>query len=199
MTISSSLLIGFIGVALVAYLIPGPDWLMVMRGATDGAWNGVRTGLGTQGGLLVHGLLATVGVSALIAAAPAALIVIQILGALYLLYLGITGIRARTDEHATTHVGWRQALLTNLTNPKVIVFFAAVAPQFIDRDRTVWPQMLTLTVVDVLIGVVWWCALAAILTPIVTKIGTRRITTVASAALALVAIGLLIYTATEYA
>ena len=198
MTVDGSSLVGFIGVALVAYLIPGPDWLMVMRGATDGAWNGVRTGVGTQGGLLVHGLLATVGVSALIAAAPAALVAIQVVGALYLLYLGVSGIRSGAADDTVTHVGWRHALVTNLTNPKVIVFFVAVAPQFVDSTRPVWPQMLTLTVVDVALGILWWSVLAAVLTPIVTRIGTRRITTAASAALIAVAIGLLIYTAAEH-
>lgn len=85
---NTSLLLGFIGVAGIAYLIPGPDWMMVMHGATDGVWNGVRTGLGSQAGLLVHGALATVGVSALIAAAPAALVTLQAIGAIYLIYLG---------------------------------------------------------------------------------------------------------------
>lgn len=183
---------------MVAYMIPGPDWLMVMRGSTAGAWNGIRTGLGTQGGLLIHGVLATVGVSALIAAAPAALTAIQILGALYLLYLGVSGIRAVASTDEVSAVGWRQALLTNLTNPKVIVFFAAVAPQFVAPDRPVWPQMLTLTIVDVVLGVAWWTLLAFVLTPVVARIGTHRITIGASAGLAIVAIGLLIYTAVEH-
>jgi threonine/homoserine/homoserine lactone efflux protein len=194
----ASLLLGFIGVAVIAYLIPGPDWLMVMRGATDGAWNGVRTGLGTQAGLLLHGALATVGISALIAAAPAALIAIQVVGALYLLYLAITGIRASAANDTVTNVGWRQALLTNLTNPKAIIFFVAVAPQFVDTTRPVWPQMLTLTVVDVAVGILWWTALAAALAPIVTRVGTRRITIFASTALGVVAIGLLVFTAAEH-
>ena len=168
---------------------------MVMRGATDGAWNGVRTGLGTQGGLLVHGALATVGVSALIAAAPVALVAIQVAGATYLLYLGYSGIRAGAASDTASPVGWRQALATNLTNPKVIVFFAAVAPHFVDTTRPVWPQMLFLTVVDVAIGILWWTALAVVLTPIVTRVGTRRITIMASGALIIVAIGLYILTA----
>lgn len=166
--------------------------------ATDGVWNGVRTGLGTQCGLLLHGLLATAGVSALIAAAPTALVAIQILGSLYLLYLGISGVRVTGAGDTVTHVGWRQAFLTNLTNPKVIVFFVAVAPPFVDDTRSVWPQMLTLTVVDVAVGVVWWAALAAVLSPIVTRMGTRRITMAASAALAVAAIGLLVVTAAQH-
>ncbi|MDJ0394307.1 LysE family transporter [Rhodococcus sp. G-MC3] len=66
--------------------MPGPDWLMVIRGATEGRRHGAITGLGTQAGLLAHGLLATVGISAILAAAPQVLIAVQVVGALYLLY-----------------------------------------------------------------------------------------------------------------
>lgn len=58
--------------------------------------------------------------------------------------------------------------------------------------------MLILTVVDVAIGVIWWTVLAAVLSPIVTRIGMRRITIIASGALIVVAIGLLIFTAAEH-
>nr|WP_296780937.1 LysE family transporter [Rhodococcus sp. (in: high G+C Gram-positive bacteria)] len=183
---------------MVAYLVPGPDWLMVIRGATDGRRNGAITGLGTQAGLLVHGLLATVGISALIAAAPQVLVVIQVVGALYLLYIAVSGLRSGLSSGTNTSVGWRQAFVTNLTNPKVIIFFAAVAPQFITSGSPVWQQMLVLTVIDVLLGIAWWTLLAFVLSPIVMRIGTDRINVVASIALAIVAIGLLIYTAVEY-
>ncbi|MEV0354993.1 LysE family translocator [Nocardia sp. NPDC050697] len=194
----TSLLLGFVGVALVAYLVPGPDWLMVMRGATTGAWHGTVTGLGTQAGLLVHGLLATAGVSALIAAAPAALVVIQLLGAVYLLYLGVAGLRQPVAAEGAAPIGWREAFVTNLSNPKVIVFFAAVAPQFVAREHPVWPQMLLLTVIDVVLGILWWAALAVVLSPLAGRIGPARINTVASALLVLVAVGLLGYTIAEH-
>ena len=58
--------------------------------------------------------------------------------------------------------------------------------------------MLTLTVVDVAVGILWWTTLAAALTPIVTRVGTRRITIFASTALGVVAIGLLMFTAAEH-
>lgn len=192
-----SLLLGFVGVAMIAYLIPGPDWLIVIRGATDGRRNGAITGLGTQAGLLVHGLLATVGISALITAAPNILVIIQVIGALYLLYIAVAGVRSGLSPQATASVGWRQAMITNLTNPKAIIFFAAVAPQFITTGNPVWQQMLVLTVIDVVLGIAWWTLLAFALSPIVMRIGTNRINIVASVALALVATSLLIYTAVE--
>lgn len=195
--VDAALMAGFVGAAVVAYAIPGPDWLMVMRGTTVSVRRGIVTGLGSQTGLLVHGLLATVGVSALIAAAPAALIVIQIAGALYLLYLGVSGMRPRRfGQFGSDSIGWRQALITNLANPKAIVFFAAIAPQFVTPGVPVWPQMLVLTGIDVALGVVWWTVLALVLAPVVARVGTGRITVAASALLAVIAAGLLVYTAT---
>lgn len=192
-----SLLIGFVGVALVAYLVPGPDWLMVLRGATEGPRHGAITGLGSQAGLAVHGLLATVGVSALIAAAPQALVVIQVVGALYLLYLAITGVRRGSSEEDAGSVGWKQAFVTNITNPKAIIFFAAIAPQFVTPGQPIWIQMLVLTLVDVAIGVVWWTVLAYALSPVVVRVGTARINVVASIALGIIALGLLVFTVVE--
>jgi threonine/homoserine/homoserine lactone efflux protein len=196
--VDTALIAGFVGAAVVAYAIPGPDWLMVMRGTTTSVRRGIETGLGSQTGLLVHGLLATIGVSAFIAAAPTALTVIQIAGALYLLYLGVSGMRHQvSDQSAVDSIGWRQALITNLANPKAIIFFAAIAPQFITPSAPVWSQMLVLTGIDVALGVVWWTVLAVVMAPVVTRVGTGRITAVASALLALVAAGLLAYTATD--
>ncbi|MGA9870896.1 MAG: LysE family transporter [Rhodococcus sp. (in: high G+C Gram-positive bacteria)] len=82
-----------------------------------------------------------------------------------------------------------------MTNPKAIIFFAAVAPQFITSGQPIWQQMLLLTVIDVALGVVWWTLPAFVLAPIVMRIGTDRINVVASVALASMAVGLLIYTA----
>ncbi|WP_072806109.1 LysE family translocator [Rhodococcoides yunnanense] len=194
----TSLLVGFIGVALVAYLVPGPDWLIVLKGATAGPRRGAVTGLGSQTGLLVHGLLATMGVSALIAAAPGALIVIQVLGALYLLYLAITGLMGGTDEGSAAPVGWREGFITNITNPKVIVFFVAIAPQFVGSGQPIWLQMFILTLLDVIIGILWWTLLACALSPLVTRIGIGRINVVASVLLTVVALGLLAVTAAEH-
>ncbi|GAC66532.1 LysE family translocator [Gordonia soli] len=193
-----TLLAGFVGVALVAYLVPGPDWLIVVRGATMSARHGAITGLGTQAGLLVHGLLATVGVSAVVAAAPWALLAIQVAGAIYIGYLGISGLRRRGADAEVGPTGWRQAFVTNLTNPKVIVFFVAVAPQFVDTGSAVWPQMLVLTVVDVVIGIIWWVLLAYLLRPVIARVGPARIARVASVLLVVVAVALLAYSVVEY-
>ncbi len=81
-------LVGFLGVVLVAYVVPGPDFLVVVRSATDHPAKGRATALGAQSGLCVHMLAAAIGLSVLAARSPVIYDAIKLLGAAYLVYLG---------------------------------------------------------------------------------------------------------------
>ena len=154
----------FLGVVLAAYVVPGPDLAVILRSATRGARAGVAAALGAQLGLCVHMLLAVVGLSAVLAAHPGALVVVRVLGGLYLLYLGgrlVLGSFREAPPQATGDEGraaFAQGLLTNLTNPKAVLFFASVLPQFVGTDGglPVAVQVLVLGVVDVLAGFLPW-------------------------------------------
>lgn len=129
----------FLLTSLAIILTPGQDLLMVMsRGVTQGASAGVVTALGVSTGLLGHTLLATFGVGALLLASDALFFVVKLLGAAYLLYLGFKLLLARESEiHAIACEPkplWRCYLtgaVSNLTNPKVTLFYFAYLPQFI--------------------------------------------------------------------
>ena len=95
---------------------------------------------GVQVGLAGHTLLAVLGVSAVIAASPLLFKTLAVAGALYLGWIGLQGFRGRTMEmEGATRVGVRKALhdamLCNLLNPKVIVLFLALLPNFVDPSR----------------------------------------------------------------
>ncbi|MFD8845647.1 aminotransferase class III-fold pyridoxal phosphate-dependent enzyme, partial [Streptomyces pseudogriseolus] len=81
-------LVGFLGVVLVAYVVPGPDFLVVVRSATDHPAKGRAAALGAQSGLCVHMLAAAIGLSVLAARSPVIYDAIKLLGAAYLVYLG---------------------------------------------------------------------------------------------------------------
>ncbi|CAH0244179.1 Leucine efflux protein [Rhodococcoides fascians] len=129
--------------------------------------------LGALGGLSVHMIVSAIGLSALIVAVPGSLTVLSAIGAAYLAYLGIRALvesrRLRqlanngpTAEHLGTEVqfgihAFRATFVTNLTNPKVVLFFVAVLPQFVDRSSS-WPVALQLAIlgfIDVVVGVVY--------------------------------------------
>ena len=137
--------LSFLGVAFLLSLSPGPDNLFVitfsaLRGAKAGLW----IVLGLCSGLVVHTLAVALGVGALLAASPVAFTALKVIGALYLLYLAWGAWRAspatgETQQHTipdlTPFQAWRRGVLMNITNPKVMVFFLALFPSFIDPQR----------------------------------------------------------------
>ncbi|MBU1236396.1 MAG: LysE family translocator [Gammaproteobacteria bacterium] len=133
----------FLAVAVLITLAPGPDNLMVLGlGMARGRRAGVAFGLGCALGCLNHTLLAALGVSALIAATPAAFAALRIGGGLYLVWLGVQAIRNARPAAATSAVAGEtpgklfvKGLIANAINPKVILFFLAFLPQFVEAAR----------------------------------------------------------------
>jgi threonine/homoserine/homoserine lactone efflux protein len=131
---------GFLLVAMAITVSPGPDNLMVLGvGMARGRRQGMSFGLGCALGCLSHTLLATLGVSALIAASPVAFAALKVCGGLYLIWLGIGALRsrggARADGDAAPDESLRRlffkGLLASAVNPKVVLFFLSFLPQFV--------------------------------------------------------------------
>lgn len=135
----------FLTAALLVNLTPGPDMLFVAgSSAVHGRRAGVLAALGVGAGCLLHVGLAAAGLSALLAASATAFAVVKWVGAAYLVWVGVSMLRARAcadvapgDEPAgaaaaqdPSCVFWRGAW-TNALNPKVALFFLAFLPQFI--------------------------------------------------------------------
>lgn len=138
-------LLAFIPAALALNLTPGADMMLCMgqgmRGGARAAW---KASAGVACGGLVHGLLAGIGVAALVARHPAAFEVIRWVGAAYLLWMAWKALTSGATPDARPRRGpaFRDGLVVNLTNPKVILFNLAFVPQFVDPSRPVLPQFL---------------------------------------------------------
>ncbi len=130
--------------ATVLTLAPGPDSLLVLsRSITDGRDAGVVATAGITVGNILHALLAAAGISALIAASPALFDLLRYAGGAYLGWIGAralwSAVAARNGDapappaadSAPARRVFIQALLTNLLNPKVILFYLAFVPQFV--------------------------------------------------------------------
>ena len=133
--------LGFLGAAMLLTIAPGPDNLMVLSiGASRGRLRGMAFGLGCAVGCLSHTVLAALGVSAIIAASPVAFSVLKILGGLYLIRMGWQALRSAgaassggsEDAAGTAAQLFRKGLVANAINPKVVMFFLAFLPQFVD-------------------------------------------------------------------
>jgi threonine/homoserine/homoserine lactone efflux protein len=156
MPVDPNLLAGYLLACVVLVLTPGPDMAFVLaQTISGGARRGWAATIGVFTGATVHILAAAAGVAALVAANPALFTTLRVVGALYLLWLGVQAIRAAWRGSGGLGYGgapmpslaaaWRQGFLTNLLNPKVGLFFLAFVPLFVDPARSApWVQMLIL-------------------------------------------------------
>ena len=148
--------LGFLLAAILLTVSPGPDNLMVLGlGMSKGRKQGMVFGLGCALGCLSHTLLAVLGVSALIAASPVAFTALRVGGGLYLVWLGYNALRSQggsktSDGNAapqSLRSLFTKGLVANAINPKVVLFFLSLLPQFvIPANGNVPGQMLALGV-----------------------------------------------------
>lgn len=162
----ATLLAAFLFASLVVAVTPGPDLAFVgAQSVARGRTAGLIASLGTSSGLVVHASAATLGISSLFLYAPLAFEVVRWSGVAYLAWLAVRTIRGRDDPLSTASgrpVGtvppgtiYRQALLTNVLNPKVAVFFIAYLPQFARAGEVPIPlQIAILGMVFILQGLV---------------------------------------------
>ncbi|WP_142593903.1 LysE family translocator [Pseudorhizobium endolithicum] len=131
----------FLAAALLLNISPGPDIAFILgKALTGGARTGFLAMLGIWSGTLVHVLLATVGLSALLVASATAFALVKWAGAAYLVWLGVEALRSKGGSFITgaelpgRMSSWRtfrQGILVSSLNPKVAVFFLAFLPQFV--------------------------------------------------------------------
>jgi RhtB (resistance to homoserine/threonine) family protein len=162
---------GFFLVAVfLLNVTPGPDTAYIVgRSVAQGRGAGLVSALGISAGCCVHTLACAFGLTALLAASATAFTVIKIVGAIYLVYLGVRLVfakeEARPPEGAaatatTTARPLRQLFLsgfcTNVLNPKVVLFFVSFFPQFVSTESAHKAlAFLTLGAVFVVMSMVW--------------------------------------------
>jgi threonine/homoserine/homoserine lactone efflux protein len=148
---SIDLYLSFLVAALVVIAAPGPDSLNSLAiGIARGRREGVAYALGVGVGCLTHTLWAMLGISAVVAASATLFAAIKWLGVGYLVWLGVQALRSRGPRIAPAEPGgvagagdaspwqrFRQGVLTNALNPKVMLFFLAFLPQFVDAKHAV--------------------------------------------------------------
>lgn len=194
-------------------LVPGADTMLVLHNTLrDGRAAGLSTTLGICSGGFLHATLSALGLSLLLTRSATAFLLVKLLGAAYLVWLGAVSLwsaRRGTAEGRTapspqsgetvkrqpTSV-WRgpmvQGLMTNLLNPKVSVFYLALLPQFLDADDPVLAKSLFLAAIHFAMGIVWLGAIATLVVRIrawIERGRTRRWLEALSGA-ALIALGL---------
>jgi len=185
--------------ATLIVLLPGPDTLVVLRNLVRSGRSGaVRTVLGVLTGLVVWVVTASLGLSAVLRASHQGYLALRVAGALYLLWLGIQSLRARSaaldsldvpSRRSLVGTGYPAGLATNLLNPKVGVFFVTFLPGFVPAGFSVGWVSLLLGAIFVLLTVGYFTLLIAASGPITRLLSTGLIRRRIERATGLVLIG----------
>ncbi|MEP5758440.1 MAG: LysE family translocator [Litoreibacter sp.] len=166
MMLDPTLTTAYIMLATALAVAPGPDVLFVVaNGMQHRAKGAIVSALGIGSGSVLHASAAALGISAIVAASPTAFEILRYAGAAYLAYLGVQALRSwwnysnNLDANQTVIEisAWnifRRGLITNILNPKVVVFYLALLPQFINIELGhVGLQIFLLGCIHTIIGI----------------------------------------------
>jgi RhtB (resistance to homoserine/threonine) family protein len=169
-------LLTYISIAAMMVIIPGADTMLLVKNTLSyGPKAGRYTVLGMAMGLSFWTLIAILGLSVVIAKSVILFSTIKYLGAAYLIYLGIKSFFAKSifsleeiQEQANTPAkttnrhhkeSFMQALLSNILNPKTVLVYITIMPQFINLNENVNQQLIVLALILTLLAVVWFLLL----------------------------------------
>jgi threonine/homoserine/homoserine lactone efflux protein len=158
-------LLAFVATACVLIVVPGPSVAFVIgRALTLGRRAGLATVAGNATGVYLQVVALAFGIGTIVEDSVLVFTVIKLVGAAYLVFLGVQAVRHRrrlaqvletTCEPRTTRRLWRDAFVVGVANPKTIVFFAAVLPEFVNRSAGRVPvQLLVLGAIFVAMALV---------------------------------------------
>jgi threonine/homoserine/homoserine lactone efflux protein len=168
-------LTAFLGVAVLVIVTPGPDTALTIRNTLMGGRPaGFATALGVSLGQATWALAASVGLAALVSASQPAFLALRLVGAAYLVWLGIQallvafgrhggelgGVDVRGSRSLAPRAAFRQGILSNLGNPKMAVFFTSLLPQFVAPGGSAFAGFLLLGLLLSVMTLVWLSAYA---------------------------------------
>ncbi|WP_223594651.1 LysE family translocator [Neobacillus bataviensis] len=156
----------FVIMSLLFVILPGPDiGLITQNTVTSGKKGGIDTVIGITSGLIIHTSAAVFGLSAIFVKSALLFSIFKYVGAVYLIYLGVTSIWSSKknkgssgDGHQTKYKNkspFRQGFLTNLLNPKIAVLFLTFFPQFLSTGMKPFLQFLMMGLTYTVLTIIW--------------------------------------------
>ncbi|MBY4675574.1 LysE family translocator [Marinobacterium arenosum] len=169
------LLLTYLVAITLLTITPGVDTLLTIRNSARGGWrDGAVTSFGICSGLFIHATVSAVGISVILMQTAWAFSALKLIGAGYLIWLGLNSWRAVLRGKQTLlneglppasggfdmSRSLREGFLSNVLNPKTAIFYMAFLPQFIDPAGSAFWQSITLAAIHFLIAMLWQCGLA---------------------------------------
>jgi threonine/homoserine/homoserine lactone efflux protein len=202
----------FLGISILVIVAPGQDTALTIRNTlVGGRGGGIATALGVVTGLATWTVASSAGLAALLVASQPLFLAIRLVGAAYLVFLGVQAIHAaifsRTNRGSPSPLregsrrGWgsayRQGLISNLSNPKIVVFFLSLFPQFVTRGQASFASLLLLGLIFCSITITWLTLYAVVVARIGDFLRRDRVRRALEATTGLVLIGLGLRLATD--
>ncbi len=177
----------FIVSSIVFVTSPGIDTMLVLNKSMSGGKKaGIYTSLGVSTGILFHTIIGVLGLSLIIAQASYVFTIIKVVGAAYLIYLGIVKLwkqkeritNSQNSNQESSKKSYWTGVITNIFNPKVAIFFLAFFPQFIDTNsNAVGISFLFLGSIFMCLTLLWFIIVSTLISlfaPLLTKSKTAN-------------------------
>ncbi|MBO1511072.1 LysE family translocator [Metabacillus bambusae] len=157
----------FLVLSLFIVISPGIDTaLITKRTISDGRKDGYKMALGLSTGSLVHTFAAAFGISAILMQSAVAFEIVKYVGAIYLIYLGLSSFITRSKKEFTNFENlnnsvmkksaFKQGLFSNVLNPKVAMFFLTFLPQFVKTGENATQQLIMMGVIYTVLSIAWF-------------------------------------------
>ena len=204
-TITDLNLAAFMGVAILVIAAPGQDTALTIRNTlVGGRGAGLATAAGVASGQFIWTVATSAGLAALLIASESVFTVLRIAGAAYLIFLGIQSVLgalrrtspmragevARTVRNISRISAYRQGALSNLGNPKMVVFFSSLLPQFVTHGHTSFLNLFALGLLFNLMTITWLSAYALVVARVGDVLRRDRVRRGMEAVSGLVLVGL---------
>lgn len=195
-------LLTFITITLMIIIVPGPDFFIVMKNSiSSGRVNGTMAALGITSGHVIYSLLAIFGIIFILAQMYYVFLVIKILGACYLIYLGIRsiisarqGLNFNPETMKIAQVSYlnsyRQGIVSTLLNPKALLYYISILPQFLSTGEAVTSQIAILSAIVTLVILLWFIFCVFIFQYIKKLFANRKIKALFDYAVGFILVGL---------
>lgn len=139
----------FLVASFIFLITPGLATMYILNNsAVFGKKSGIYAALGVLTGGMIYNIIASVGLASLLYRYPTVLNTIKIIGAIYLIYVGIIGLiknnNSNNREKSATRQSYTRGIITNLANPKVLLFFMTFIPQFVKENDNFVKEMFLL-------------------------------------------------------
>lgn len=170
------MLLSFIFSSLIIAATPGIATIYVLNNSASlGRKEGILSALGIMTGGMIYNIIAAAGLSSLLYVFPSLLSVIKIIGGLYLLYVGIISLKNKDlnnleNTKVVKNNCYFRGVITNLANPKILLFFVTFIPQFVIDTQNYGKEALILGSIYLIVEIIWFVCLASFVSHFIKNI-----------------------------